>query len=948
MFTLATNQLQVKWHLTYHRMLEEKDNMPLTRHKSKEKQSPKLANAQNGFEFPRNDHLLITTPSRIFAWDSAGLHTIFKSSKHGVVAAREAQDGSGVLAVADKYVVVLHDTKRGQERSWGLDANEDEVRHLEYTADAKSLFLSTSLTADIQRYSTEGSRLLHPTRAHASPPVALAVSPTGHLLVSASDRPPVVYLKKLAHNSTPILVECRASETAVSVIAFHPERPNIFLLGFRDGTLAAFDGTKIRRERDGSLSNQEIVNTGEISHLSKLHRATAESIKVASITDAAFLPGYKTRAMSVGSDGRCRLIDFADGGLVLRTWHAKAPVTSVSVLSLKTGAGLHNKSAGSRASHMIGGPTSTNNLVAIGHSDGKVHIYDPVGLLLTEQRLGVESEKIISVEWLRGPSPKPIADSVIACDRTDLPAIITKRGTQEDTALASKQESKTETNAKTRRGTTFEHVGLPPALRKPTPQANLSSTGVTRRFTIHPDELEDSTVRHTPLAQSAKAAPSGTGDYLDLFSPMKPSEAKEDAPAEERLASPPRARPRISSQTFVKSSPSQPVAQQNATGAKPRNLALFPSTDSVSETALVSPKNDASPTNRNGTSRVSPLVQKKRISFKPSPRRRSRKSSSFNKAPAAPNSNAKVLADLRKMSTIHPAHRTGGMLSEYSTAKPKHNHVASDPSSKDHPRGILYRPADHIETDLASLKALRAYDHVHERHTWPEDSNQDTSLDGDIWLTSDSNDDVTRSRRGRRQPAERPPARQTSRSRVTSKGTMSTLAQQPSPLAPTTAQQHQGVDGSTDEEMMTADTRLSPSGTFSPSSQEVRELFPRSSSLSPRKRRNPQKQPLTAENQTLCEVAGNAAGRQAKSLWARAKAGKKSAPKGAEEYVHVLDDATVTNRGSPEPRCEVCSPTKHRERDLEDEVAQLKGEILALKAALRRNGISLPTLLSRT
>lgn len=301
--------------------------MSATRRVSKEQ--PEAVATPTEFTFPSNNHLLITCPSRILSWDSSGVNTIFRSSKAGIAAAREAQDGSGMLAIADKHIVVLHDTKRGQERSWGLQAERDEVRHLEYTADAKSLFLSTILTADIQRYSTERSRLLDPANIHPSPPVALAVSPTGHVMVSASDHPPTVYLKNLSHNSSPILIEPRASRAAVSVIAFHPERANVFLLAFRDGSVAAYDSIRIGRHSDGRYADQHGVGHGQISYISKLHRATTEGTGLASITGAAFLPGFKTRAVTVGSDGRCRIIDFAGKGEILRTWHAKAPVTSV-------------------------------------------------------------------------------------------------------------------------------------------------------------------------------------------------------------------------------------------------------------------------------------------------------------------------------------------------------------------------------------------------------------------------------------------------------------------------------------------------------------------------------------------------------------------------------------------------------------------------------------------
>ena len=932
--------------------------MPSTRHVSKEQPSATSAKSQHQFYLPRNTHLLITTPSHILTWDSEGIHTLFKSSKNGIVAAQEAKDGSGVLAIADKHVVILHDTMRGQERSWGLDADGDEVRQIEYTADAKSLFLSTTLTSDIQRYSTETSRLLSPARAHASPPVALAVSPTGHLMVSAADDPPVVYLKDLAHNSSPILVKCRASETAVNVIAFHPERPNIFLLAFGDGTLAAFDATRIGRNHGSLFTNQESVNAGEISHIPKLHRSTTGISNTTSITNAAFLPGHKTRAVSVGGDGRCRLVDFVDGGVVIRTWHAKSPVTSVCVLSQKSGAKPGKRSTSTQNSHTIRGPTSTNNLIAIGLADGKVHIYDSVGLLLAQQSISQGGERIISVEWVKGPSPQPIANSIIRRDVEAYASVTPRTGTPKNNV--ANEKAATSVNAATqRKGTLFEHVGLPPALRKSKDQTGQPTTGPVRRFTIHPDEIEESTVRHTPLPKETKAAPAGDGHYLDLFSPVKQPKAETKEPSERRVASPLRSRPRVSSQTFVRIAEPTPPARDSAI-AKPRNLALFPSTDSGSETVHLSAEtaNSLKKTGR----RVSPIMRRKPVAFKSPSRRGSRKSGSFNVAQAAHIHNAKVLAELRQMSATHPAYRHGGVLSAFRAPNTCRREDVQGSATKQNDLHLLHRPADHVETDLNSLKALKIYENVHGRQTWPDDSNQDSSLDGDIWLTSASDEDTKQSRRRRQHHIQRPPARQTSRSRVDLTGTMSTmstLAQHcaPTPLDPDSRREQ--VDGSTDEGMYTAEMHLSPAGSFSPSSNDVRELFPRSSSLSPRKLRRLKTQlhrSPPAYDRSLREVALNVAlGQQEKSPWARAKAGKhrQSAAQSAGRKltnapIQVFEDQAQRRQNGTmgsvsEPHCSVCSPTKARVHDLESEVVRLKGEVLALKSALRRGGVALPT-----
>lgn len=378
---------------------------------------------QQQFRFPRDSHLLITTARFIYAWDSTGIHPIFKSSKGGIVAAHEAHDGSGMLAIADQHIVVLHDTKRGQESSWGLNADDDEVRQLCYTPDAKALFLATTLTNGIQRYSFNRARLLSPTQTHSSPPVALGVSPSGHLLLSASDDPPVIYLTSLTHRNAPVLIEPRASEAAVAVVAFHPERADVFLLAFRDGTLAAYDATRIVRQGQGLLADQEVINDGELSHLFGVHRPTSKvvtkdgiGVRATSITAAAFLPGYRLRAVSVGSDGRCRLVDFSGSGTVLRTWHAKAPLTSASVVSIETpSASLprtvarHSITPAIRKTSQSNG---TQTVIAVGRVDGSVCLFDSVGLLLARKLVSPDSQKIIGVEWVDGPAPRAIGMTI--------------------------------------------------------------------------------------------------------------------------------------------------------------------------------------------------------------------------------------------------------------------------------------------------------------------------------------------------------------------------------------------------------------------------------------------------------------------------------------------------------------------------------------------------------
>lgn len=879
---------------------------------------------------------------------------MFRSSKSGIVAAKEAKDGSGVLAVADSHVVVLHDTKRGQEKSWGLRGDDDQVRLLEYTPDAKALFLTTRLTGAIQRYSPERACLVDPAQAHSSPPAALTVSPTAHLLLSASEDPPVVCLKNLAQNTAPHLIEPRASDAPVSVAAFHPERPNIFLLAFKDGTLAAYDATRIiRRSGAGQTVNDGSDNGGEISHFGGLHRTTnrvgkdtnaesqttAAGSKSAGITGAAFLPGYKLRAISVGGDGRCRLLDFADGGTLLRTWHAKAPLTSVSVLAVKewrrpTPAGQQKQSSsgvrkGPANKSTMGGPTITNNIIAVSRADGKAHIYDSVGILLEQRTVSGTGERVISVDWVKGSAPRGLPGShVVVQDVSDAPSVPLRE--QPPTVLSPKEQIPRK-NTFPRNSATPKRLGLPASLKKPdlVPE---SSSMVPRKFSIHPDE-EDGTVRRTPSPVRAGPSmqPPVAGDYHDLFSPVKSPNTQGPNASDQHILGSPRtlSRPRISSRTFVKDA--TPRRVPTVTSAATRNPALFPSVESTastgSETEKPTPhhKVETKPIRRINTAKPTPYGSvSKRISFK----QINSSYSSLDGADSAHNTNRKILADLRKMSEAGPVKRKPSTLSVFAP--------------------YLHRAKSVIKHEPKEREA-----------NWPEDSVSAATSEG-IWLTSDE-DNGTRQRQKRRRAKQlkRPPARQTSRSRAESGSTVLPASHfSDSSMSPDVQRTHHpfhpGTTGMTqrasfeDEAMLTAHSRLSLEATFSPSSASVRQLVPRRSSLSPHKDAIPPGAHLEPSQNFYRGLALNAAlGRQQRSPWAKARDGRRGKQAARKQSIQFYEDPAATadpasqQAGRAGEKCVTCTTTVAKVRSLEADVARLKGEVLVMKAAMRRNGVAL-------
>ncbi len=80
--------------------------------------------SQAYFDFPKSHHLIVTTAKGVFAWDNHGVKEIFRSGSEGIVAAKKANNGSGLLAVADSQVVVLHDINKGMQRSYRLRGSD--------------------------------------------------------------------------------------------------------------------------------------------------------------------------------------------------------------------------------------------------------------------------------------------------------------------------------------------------------------------------------------------------------------------------------------------------------------------------------------------------------------------------------------------------------------------------------------------------------------------------------------------------------------------------------------------------------------------------------------------------------------------------------------------------------------------------------------------------------
>lgn len=312
---------------------------------------------------------------------------------------------------------------------------------LRYAKASNRLFFTTVLQDAVQTYDLERSALLDPAYEHPSPPNAFAISSTSHLLLSTSESPPVIQLTNLLLGTRPLLLRPQCSSSSVVVVEFHPERGNLFLLAFGDGSCAVYDAAFIFRDggigerRSGASASEYrwevahikgLYTTTEIVSRTKSNQATVvtdvdlalDRNRAAEITAAAFIPGYKTTVIVAGSDGRCFLLDFAPSEAreanVLHSWSVAAHVTCLSLLapSLDHGASLPLAGLRDRETQ------SSKCYLAIGCRDSRVFIFNLNGNLLWDQIMFQGGSAILDIEWMEGDDwPQPIPSQTSQLDR---------------------------------------------------------------------------------------------------------------------------------------------------------------------------------------------------------------------------------------------------------------------------------------------------------------------------------------------------------------------------------------------------------------------------------------------------------------------------------------------------------------------------------------------------
>lgn len=127
--------------------------------------------------------------------------------------------------------------------------------------------------------------------------------------------------------------------------------------------------------------------------------------KYVGITAAGFVPGYKRRFMTVGSDGNCCVIDHEGPGkkeaYVVNSWNIQGPATSLSITPFQPDIGVFGQNNISRPSNS-GSARKRKIIIAIGRQDGYVLLFDLHGTQLSKQKFHAETSRIVDVEWMNG------------------------------------------------------------------------------------------------------------------------------------------------------------------------------------------------------------------------------------------------------------------------------------------------------------------------------------------------------------------------------------------------------------------------------------------------------------------------------------------------------------------------------------------------------------------
>lgn len=203
-------------------------------------------------------------------------------------------------------------------------------------------------------------------------------------------------------------------------------------MAFADGACATYDAARLFRDggrgerRPGPAASGATAETAFIKNVHTINNrqsviASGPSTepdcfnvgvgdarigsKYVAITAAGFVPGYKRRFLTVGSDGNCCVIDHEGPGkkeaYVVNSWNIQGPATSLSITPFQPDLGIFGQNDVRRPSNAESARKG-KIIISIGRQDGYVLLYDLSGTQLSRQKFHAEASRIVDVEWMNG------------------------------------------------------------------------------------------------------------------------------------------------------------------------------------------------------------------------------------------------------------------------------------------------------------------------------------------------------------------------------------------------------------------------------------------------------------------------------------------------------------------------------------------------------------------
>ena len=219
------------------------------------------------------------------------------AESNAVTSAKQATDGSHLLAIADGRFVYIQDTEQDiVRRKHTLSAASGHIQYLGFAPGTQELYFTTNLQNSVRRYGVRSNKLEQPLCELPSPPSVLAVN--RHHLVAACEAPPSVILRALSSKGKTVALSLSAP---VTLAAFHPSQADLFLLAYAQGIISVHNTAHAMRR---SSSN------GQIGFIEDLNSSGTSNC---TIIAAQFLPGPAVRTVILDDNMTCRVVGFYKG-----------------------------------------------------------------------------------------------------------------------------------------------------------------------------------------------------------------------------------------------------------------------------------------------------------------------------------------------------------------------------------------------------------------------------------------------------------------------------------------------------------------------------------------------------------------------------------------------------------------------------------------------------------